>query len=76
MTTWDALEVGVGDSMILTRGPAWTMASFIVDVERYVMKGRPVEKNCRLIQREEVRKSSIIDIKEIAPNIDRLGSLT
>ena len=52
------------------------MASFIVDVECYVMNGRPVEDNCRLIQREEDRKSSIIDMKKIAPNIHRLGSLT
>ena len=30
----------------------------------------------RKTSREEFRKSSIIDIKEIAPNIHRLGSLT
>ena len=70
MTTWDALGVGMGDSMISTRGPAWTMASFIVDVECYVMNGRLIEENCRLIQRVEDRRSSIIDI------IHRLGSLT
>ena len=52
------------------------MASFIVDVECYVMNGRPVEDNCRLIQMEEDRRSNIIDIKEIDPNIHRLGSLT
>lgn len=32
VTTWSALGLGIGESMILTDGPAETMASFIVVV--------------------------------------------
>lgn len=32
VTTWSTLGLGIGESMILTDGPAETMASFIVVV--------------------------------------------
>jgi len=56
--TWSALGLGMGESMILTAGPAETMASFMVVsadvvVDVRIWEVRDVRRDAVVLRREE-----------------------